>query len=429
MNQKTKQALYIILTALLFAAILLVLLPFLFIWLIFTTHPISFLIASIFIIGEIIFGFIKVVQYITNKSQKTPSKFKTIFRRTWLAVGIGAILAQPLLYGMDLYYEKLEDEYKETYTEAEFDEKLYRAYKPFDSNKIIRLPEKTSLQFSEENQLPKIDGAKALYPVYASFAENIYPKNKIADEDCFNHYLNKHGRNANPQYKQSIFVNCNNTIQSFENLLHGEIDIAFLAKPSKNQMQMAEENGIQLNMKPIGKEAFVFFTNKKNTVNNLSQQNIKDIYSGKIKYWHKVGGKFQKIRPFQRNENSGSQSTMQKLMGDTPLMQPEKRNYSGSMGGMIRRVAKYRNHANAMGYSFRFFVETLHANENIKLFSIDGVYPSKDNIRNGTYPFAYPFYAITVKGRESPETQQFLQWLDSPDAKYIIENAGYTAID
>ena len=143
MNQKTKQALYIILTALLFAAILLFLLPFLLIWLIFTTHPISFLIASIFIIGEIIFGFIKVVQYITNKSQKTPSKFKTIFRRTWLAVGIGAILAQPLLYGMDLYYEKLEDEYKETYTEAEFDEKLYRAYKPFDSNKIIRLPEKT----------------------------------------------------------------------------------------------------------------------------------------------------------------------------------------------------------------------------------------------------------------------------------------------
>ena len=100
MNQKTKQALYIILTALLFAAILLVLLPFLLIWLIFTTHPISFLIASIFIIGEIIFGFIKVVQYITNKSQKTPSKFKTIFRRTWLAVGIGAILAQPLLYGI-----------------------------------------------------------------------------------------------------------------------------------------------------------------------------------------------------------------------------------------------------------------------------------------------------------------------------------------
>ena len=429
MKQKTKQALYIILTALLFAAILSVILPFLLIWLIFTTHPISFLIVSIFIIGEIIFGFIKVVQYITNKSKKTPSKFKTIFRRTWLTVGIGAILAQPLLYGMDLYYEKLEDEYKETYTEAEFDEKLYRAYKPFHSNQTIRLAEKTSLQFSEENQLPKIDGAKALYPVYASFAENIYPKNQIDDEDCFNHYLNKYGRNANPQYKQSIFVNCNNTIQSFENLLYGEIDIAFLAKPSKNQMKIAEENGIELNMKPIGKEAFVFFTNKKNTVNNLSQQNIKDIYSGKIKYWHKVGGKFQKIRPFQRNENSGSQSTMQKLMGDVPLMQPEKRNYSGSMGGIIRRVAKYRNHSNAMGYSFRFFVETLHAHENIKLFSIDGVYPNKDNIRNGTYPFAYPFYAITVKGRESPETQQFLQWLDSPDAKYIIENAGYTAID
>ena len=115
-------------------------------------------------------------------------------------------------------------------------------------------------------------------------------------------------------------------------------------------------------------------------------------------------------------------------MGDTPLMQPEKRDRVDVMSGIIKRVATYRNHTNAIGYSFLFFVETLHANENVKIFSIDGIHPNKDNIRDGSYPLAYPFYAITVAERETPEIQQFLQWLDSDEAKYIIENAGYTAI-
>ncbi|UZN00506.1 hypothetical protein OL548_13750 [Lysinibacillus sp. MHQ-1] len=36
----------------------------------------------------------------------------------------------------------------------------------------------------------------------------------------------------------------------------------------------------------------------------------------------------------------------------------------------------------------------------IKLLSIDGIAPTKENIRNGTYPLVSEFYAVTAGGGE-----------------------------
>lgn len=385
-----------------------------------TPYPVLFSAAAVFLLVEIDFALIRLTQYLRKQPAPPASENKKTVRKIWLAAGVASVLASAYFMAHDFYYDALEGEDPENYNEFQFDMMLYEDYKPFHSQKTVKLPHALVLQFPKDGALPTMDGAKALYPVYASFAENIYPQDMVGDVDCL--YYPYHEEN------KTVFVRCNNTIQSFEDLLDGKTDIVFLAKPSAQQMQLAEKKGVQLNMKPIGREAFVFFTHKNNPVDNLTQQNIKDIYSGKIRNWKDVGGKWQSIRPFQRNANSGSQSTMEKLMGETSLMPPEERNYSGGMGEIIRSVAKYRNHANAIGYSFLFFVETLHANENIKILSIDGVYPDKNNIRNGTYPFVYHFYAITLEGRESAETKQLLQWLDSEDAKTIIEGAGYTAI-
>ena len=397
------------------ATIVILALPFIFFGAIFSLHPILFIIAAVFLLIEFNLLVAKIFAWIFRKGKGDQSSRWYTFLKFERIVGLSCLLLFVVLQGKEIYYDYME----ETFDENVFDRQFYQNYRPFHSQKLIRLPEKSSLQFSSDNHLPKIDGAKALYPVYASFAENIYPQSAIADEECLRDYAGS---------PKPAMVRCRNTIQSFKDLINGDTDIVFLAKPSAEQMQMAEEKGVTLHLKPIGKEAFVFFTNKNNVVENLSTQNIKDIYSGKIKNWRKLGGKWQKIRPFQRNANSGSQSTMEKFMGDTPLMQPEKRDRVDVMSGIIKRVATYRNHTNAIGYSFLFFVETLHANENVKIFSIDGIHPNKDNIRDGSYPLAYPFYAITVAERETPEIQQFLQWLDSDEAKYIIENAGYTAI-
>lgn len=146
-------------------------------------------------------------------------------------------------------------------------------------------------------------------------------------------------------------------------------------------------------MTPIGKEAFVFFVNQSNTVDNLTLDQVRGIYSGAVTNWKEVGGKNTAIRAFQRPESSGSQTALQSLMGDTPIMTPIQQDVAGGMGGIIRRTAAYQNRDNAIGYSFLFYATEMVRDYDIKLLSLNGVTPNRENIRNGSYP-ASSFFTL-----------------------------------
>ncbi|WP_249663454.1 substrate-binding domain-containing protein, partial [Lysinibacillus fusiformis] len=73
-------------------------------------------------------------------------------------------------------------------------------------------------------------------------------------------------------------------------------------------------------MTPIGREAFVFFVHHKNSVDNVTLEQVKKIYAGEITNWHEVGVEKKPIRAFQRPADSGSKTTCEKLMGNTPIM-------------------------------------------------------------------------------------------------------------
>ena len=162
---------------------------------------------------------------------------------------------------------------------------------------------------------------------------------------------------------------------------------------------------MELKLILIDKEAFVFFVNSKNKVNDLS---FEQIYSDKITNWSDVGGGNDSIRAFQRPENSGSQTALQRIMGDTPLMKALREDVPASMGGIINQVADYRNYSNSLGYSFLFFATKMVNNKEIKLLSIDGIEANYDDIRSGKYPFAKVFYAVT-RDNETRETRALIE--------------------
>ncbi|MFS0864824.1 PstS family phosphate ABC transporter substrate-binding protein [Fredinandcohnia sp. 179-A 10B2 NHS] len=276
------------------------------------------------------------------------------------------------------------------------------------TNSLPKLSEPATFTISNPREMPILDGAEAAYPVYAAFAnetfENISVNNTIDDK--------------------FEIVSFTNTIYAFERLLSGDVDIFFGAQPSERQMDMAKRAGKELILTPIGKEAFVFFVNSKNTITNLSTDQIKDIYSGKVSNWEEVNGNNDKIRAFQRPADSGSQTIMEKVMGDTPLMEPLKEEISG-MGDIMEEVADYRNYSNAIGYSFRFFTTGMNPSDEIKLLSINGIEPSPENIRNGTYPYTVNLYAVSVKGNSKETISPFLEWMQGPQGQEIVEEIGY----
>lgn len=274
-------------------------------------------------------------------------------------------------------------------------------YAPFaEPSKVARLDGEAAL--SLEGELPVMDGAAALYPVYSAFFRALYP------EDEHLPYSNTRG--------------------AYQSIVDGERDIIFVVAPSEEQLQYAADNGVELEFTPIGKEAFVFFVNAENPIDSITVDQIKGIYSGKITNWSELGANgLGKIRAFQRNEGSGSQTALINLMGSTPLMNPPKEDVSGFMGGIITQVADYRNFANSIGFSFRFYATEMVQNNQIKLLSIDGVYPSEENVRNGSYPLTTEFYAVTRSDADE-NTRLLLDWICGEQGQELIEKTGYTPI-
>ncbi len=330
-------------------------------------------------------------------------RVKRILKYGTLAVGVGCLA----FMGIGAYQDSVP-----TVDDRDL---LLGQYEPFDEgNRLATLEEPSTLQL---NKLlpPKLDGATALYPVYAAFAQAVYPEGEYR-------------RYSGP-------VDCTGTIDAYERLIHREVDMIFAAAPSQDQLDLAAKKGMQLYLTPIGREAFVFFVNSQNPVTDLTVEQVQGIYSGEITNWKEVGGKFQRIRPYQRAENSGSQSALLRLMEGLPLMEPEKEDRITGMDGIIRRVADYRNFKNAIGFSFRYYSTEMVQNGDIRLLALNGVEPTRETIRDGSYPISSEFYAVTAAPIGLPAPQEtnedlsaLLEWILSPQGQALIEKTGYVAL-
>lgn len=280
-----------------------------------------------------------------------------------------------------------------------------QAYLPFEENsKIVKTDSKT-LKLTEN--LPKIDGAAALFPVYSAFVNAVYLNTTKLHDGIFEY---------------------NNTPDGYRLLAEKETDIFIGVYPSDEQRAYAEENQTTFEYTPIGTEAFVFFVHKDNPITNLTTEQIKDIYSGKITNWKDVGGKNEKIAAFQRNEGSGSQSMLKRFMGDTPIADAPTEMVNDLMAGIIEQVADYKSKTNSIGFSFRYYVEGIIKNPDIKMISIDGAAPTSENIRNGSYPILTPIYAVTYKENQNGNVDKLLEWILSDEGQYIINETGYVGI-
>lgn len=285
---------------------------------------------------------------------------------------------------------------------------IYWTYSPYnDDASLVSLPEPASLRL--DGELPSLDGATALYPVYAAFARAVYPQSEFEKES-------------------GLLIDCSTTTGAYEGLIKGETDMIFVASASQKQAEAAAQQGVELTFTPIGREAFVFFVNSKNPLTGLTVEQIQDIYSGKLTEWEQLGVRhLGSIRAFQRDEGSGSQTTLQGLMAGKTLIEAPREDVVDGMGGIIHQVADYRNFRNAIGYSFRFYSTEMVRNNEIKLLEINGVAPTRENIINNTYPIAGDFYAVTTQN-SSPSCAAFIEWMLSDEGQYIVTETGYVGI-
>ena len=82
----------------------------------------------------------------------------------------------------------------------------------------------------------------------------------------------------------------------------------------------------------------------------------------------------------------------------------------------------------SVGYSFRYYLNDLVGDSEVKMLKLNGVYPDKENIRNKTYPIVNRFYAAYRKDNTNPAVIRLIEWILSDEGQKIIEKTGYVSL-
>ena len=338
-----------------------------------------------------IFLFLTVLVWKRHKNAETSTLVFALLSIIWALLLIPALTGNwyPLIKKPDSYFVAPD----------------FTVYAPFtEDTQAAKLSAPASLTITED--FPTLDGAIALYPVYAAFVNAVYDEGKYMPD-------------------------MTNTPNAYRRIIQGDCDIIFVAGASEKQQQAARDAGSELVFTPIGREAFVFLVGKSNPIDNLSYQQLRNIYSGKTAHWRTLGwNDGGKIIAFQRPEGSGSQTGLQSIMRGLPIQKPQPLpdNSLIGTGSMLKQVSvEWQGVQPALGYSYRYFATTMYPNPDAKLLAINGVYPSNETIANGSYPFIGYFYAVT-KGQPVGKAKLLIDWILTDEGQSLIEQTGYVPL-
>ncbi|EOX4465966.1 phosphate ABC transporter substrate-binding protein [Vibrio alginolyticus] len=187
------------------------------------------------------------------------------------------------------------------------------------------------------------------------------------------------------------------------------------------------EKGEDLNVYPIAYDGLAVVVNRTNSVENLSQQQLFDIYKGKIKNWKEVGGADQPIAVVTREASSGSRYSFESLLGLTKIVNDRlvsdisPNNLVVNSNSMVKTIVNHNTRA--IG-----FISVGSVDRSIKAIQLDGIDPTSTNISNHKYKLARPFLVLYKVDKISDAGKGFIAFLRSEQGQKAIADYGYTPV-
>ena len=158
--------------------------------------------------------------------------------------------------------------------------------------------------------------------------------------------------------------------------------------------------------------------NKENGVTNLSTQQLREIFTGKVKNWRQVGGHDLPIVIINRAAGSGTRATFEKfgLMGDKSTSAQEQ-----DSSGMVRSIVATT--PGAISYAAFGYI-----NNTVVAQTINHVKPTNINVITGRYPI-WSYEHVYTKGNPSKQVAKFLDYLSSEKIqKTLVPKLGYISV-
>lgn len=203
--------------------------------------------------------------------------------------------------------------------------------------------------------------------------------------------------------------------QGLRSLAEGKVNLA-----GSGRVLVAEEKRSGLLGTVIGYDGLALYVHRSNPVKDLSKEQLKDIFTGKVRSWKEVGGKDVKIVPMIEPLASkrATMRLVQELVLDGAAFMPGIR----ELDQLKDQVAEVARSEGAVCFASVGFLASAGGDVRgaLRQVSIDGTEPSDANIRSGTYLLSRPMLLVT-RGPPSGDVKAFVDYMLSKDGQAIVE--------
>jgi len=210
------------------------------------------------------------------------------------------------------------------------------------------------------------------------------------------------------------------SVASGKSQLGGSCRLPLVIKNSDDTFTI-EHSEQQLTVIPVGWDSLVVITNKANkATTSISQQQLRDVLTGKITNWKALGGDDRPINLYvRRGRISGVGRTLrQQLFDDTKQEFRQDATQLASSGKIEKAVEKDPNALAVSGISSS-------RRRDVNMLKLDGIAPSLDTLEAGKYPLYRLLFLVAPHNlNEHPELQNFVKYAASPQGQAVIKKAG-----
>ncbi|MCX5860003.1 MAG: phosphate ABC transporter substrate-binding protein [Proteobacteria bacterium] len=205
-------------------------------------------------------------------------------------------------------------------------------------------------------------------------------------------------------------------------LINGTTGICASSRPMKDseQKKLRERyNTLGVGI-PVAKDGVTLFLNASNPISELSLEQLKNIYTRKVKNWRELGGPDASILLYGRESSSGTYV----FFKDTVLLgadfAPETQTMPGT-AAIVNAVAKDPNGIGYGGVAYASGVKHLKIKKTAGAAAYD---PTQENVKSGVYPLSRDLFFYLQKS-PTGDIKKFIDWVLSPAGQEIVTKVGY----
>lgn len=213
----------------------------------------------------------------------------------------------------------------------------------------------------------------------------------------------------------TIEINQTGSSSGIKDTISGTTEIGMSSR------ELTDEESKNLKEVTIAVDGIGVVVNKNNPVKNLTLEQIKDIFTGKITNWSEVGGEDKEIVVVSREEGSGTRTAFQEILNYSTEDTVKNAIVNNSTGATKVMVEE---NDNAIGYTSIGYID-----DSIASVNVDGVEATADNVKSGEYKIQRPFLLVYKEGALSEEGQEFIDFILSDKGQAIVAEENLVTVD